>query len=100
LCPTSGLAKGSYSVSAYATPVPSETDTSDNTRSGGLVFVSIAGDINADRKVDLKDVFPVGKAFGSVPEDPKWDPNLDINSDGVIDLKDYFIVCKKYGQSW
>jgi parallel beta-helix repeat protein len=100
LCPTSGLAKGSYSVSAYATPVPSETDTSDNTRSGGLVFVSIAGDVNADKKVDLKDVFAVGKAYGSRLGDPRYDPNLDINNDGIIDLKDYFIVCKNYGQSW
>jgi len=100
LCPTSGLAKGSYSVSAYATPVPSETDTLDNTRSGGYVFVSIAGDVNADKKVDLKDVFAVGKAYGSRLGDPRYDPNLDINSDRIIDLKDYFIVCKNYGQSW
>ena len=100
LCPTSGLAKGSYSISAYATPVPSETDTSDNTRSGGYVFVSIAGDVNADKKVDLKDVFAVGKAYGSRLGDPRYDPNLDINSDRIIDLKDYFIVCKNYGQSW
>jgi parallel beta-helix repeat protein len=99
-CPTSSLAKGSYSISAFATPVSSETDTSDNTSVGGLVSVSIAGDVNADRKVDLKDVYAVGKAYGSRPQDPNWDPNLDINSDGIVDLKDYFVTCKNYGQSW
>lgn len=99
-CPTLGLAKGSYSVSAYATYVLGEIDTSDNTRSGGRVFISIAGDINEDKKVDLKDVFAVGKAYGSRRGDPKYEPNLDINSDGIIDLKDYFVVCRNFGQLW
>ena len=60
----------------------------------------IPGDINGDRKVDLKDVFAVGKAYGSVVGDPRYSPNLDINDDGKIDLKDYYTTCKNYGKSW
>jgi PKD repeat protein len=55
-------------------------------------------DVNGDGKVDLKDVFRVGRAYGSSPGDPDWDPVCDFNHDGIIDLKDYFPVCKHYGE--
>jgi hypothetical protein len=51
-----------------------------------------------DCKVDLKDVFLAGKAFGSIPGDAKWSPYADVNHDYKIDLKDYFAVCKKFGK--
>jgi hypothetical protein len=51
-----------------------------------------------DCKVDLKDVFAAGKAFGSVPGDAKWNTNADLNHDYKIDLKDYFAICKKFGK--
>jgi parallel beta-helix repeat protein len=57
-------------------------------------------DINHDLVVDLKDVFTTGKAYGSEPGMPKWNPHCDINEDGKVDLKDYFTVCKNYGKSW
>jgi hypothetical protein len=51
-----------------------------------------------DCKVDLKDVFAAGKAFGSVPGDFKWNAVADINRDYKIDLKDYFGIAKKFGK--
>ena len=97
---TTGFARGNYTISVVADPVANETDVADNTFVGGWVLVTIPGDINADRKVDLKDVFAVGKAYGSVAGDSRYKPNLDINGDGKIDLKDYFTTCKNYGKSW
>lgn len=97
---TTSFIKGNYTVKAYAWPVTGETNTADNTRVGGWVFESIAGDINCDRKVDLKDVFAVGKAYGSVPGNTKWVPECDLNSDLIVDLKDYFATCKNYGKTW
>jgi outer membrane protein assembly factor BamB len=97
---TTSFAKGNYTISAYAWPVPGETNTADNTYTNGTVLVTIPGDVNGDRKIDLKDVFAVGKAYGSVVGDPRYNPNLDINGDGKIDLKDYFTACKNYGKSW
>ncbi len=47
----------------------------------------------------MKDVFVVGKAYGSVPDHPKWDPICDINNDEKVDLKDYYIACKNYGKA-
>jgi outer membrane protein assembly factor BamB len=105
------LAIGNYTISAYASPVPGETDTSDNYRTDGEVYVSIPGDVNGDGKVDLKDVYAVGKAYNSIRGEydglywhsPIRDccphsPNCDINDDGKIDLKDYYITQKNYGK--
>jgi hypothetical protein len=99
---------GTYNISAEASTVPGETDTSDNTLTVGTVGVSLKGDVIGaagipgipDRKVDLRDVFAIGKAFGASIGDPKYNPNLDINDDGKIDLKDYFTTCKNFGKSW
>jgi hypothetical protein len=51
-----------------------------------------------DIKVDLKDVYAAGKAFGSFPGHPKWNSVADINKDYKIDLKDYYAICKKFGK--
>ncbi|MEM2294229.1 MAG: ABC transporter substrate-binding protein [Candidatus Bathyarchaeia archaeon] len=97
---TSGFTKGNYTIRAEAEPVPGETDTADNTLMDGWIFISIAGDVNADCKVDLKDIFAIALAYGAYPGHPKWNPNLDINNDKKIDLKDYFAAAKQYGATW
>ncbi len=97
---TTGKAKGNYTITANATILPGEIDTADNNLTDGWVFITIVGDVNGDRKVDLKDVFGVALAYGSFPGHPKWDPNLDINSDLKVDLKDYFAATLNYGESW
>jgi len=101
---TAGWAKGNYTISAYAWPVPGETETTDNMLSDGWVFVAMVGDVNGDNKVDVKDVYAVAKAFGTSKEGPNppgrtYEPNCDINDDGKIDIKDYYIVCKHYGET-
>lgn len=47
-----------------------------------------------DCKIDLKDLFSCGKAFGSVPGDTKWNALANINLDYRIDLKDYFAIAQ------
>ena len=95
---TSGIAKGNYTISAYAEPVPGETDTTDNTLVDGVLYVGIPGDINADGKVDMKDIGSICMAYGSYPGHPKWNPNADINDDGKVDMKDIGYACMHYGQ--
>ncbi len=94
------LAKGNYTISAFVPPLPGEIDVADNTLVDGWIIITIPGDINGDGKVDLKDIFAVGKAYGSVISDPRYIPNADINGDGKIDLKDYFISCLNFGVKW
>jgi hypothetical protein len=106
---TTGFAKGNYTISAYAMPVPGETDTADNNFTGGWVIVSIVGDITGalnvypDGRVGLVDVYKVAMNFGTnapptLPNwDPYWGPVCDINNDGTVNLKDYYAVCLNFG---
>lgn len=42
---TTDFAKGNYTISAYAEPVPGETDTADNNFTDGWIIVAMVGDI-------------------------------------------------------
>jgi hypothetical protein len=95
---TTGVARGNYTITAHANPVPGETDTTDNIFIDGIIYVGIPGDVNADGKVNVKDIFAVAKAFGSQCGQPKYDPNLDINGDCKINVKDMFTTAKNFGQ--
>jgi len=88
---TSGYAMGNYTISAFSI---------NNTFVDGTVLVTWIGDINGDKKVDLKDVFAEAVAYGSNLGSPKYSPNLDINDDDKIDLKDYLSTVVNYGKEW
>jgi len=96
---TTGFAKGNYTISAQAIPVPGETDTTDNTYTNGVVTVATVGDIVPDGTVDIYDLVTVAKAYGSGPGDPNWNPNADINGDDIIDIFDLVLVAKHYGET-
>jgi parallel beta-helix repeat protein len=98
-----GFARGNFTIWAYALPVPGETHTTDNDCTSGIVAVVMIGDIDADGKVDIKDVYKVALTYGTSLEGPNppgrtYEPNCDINGDDKIDVKDYYIVCKHYGE--
>jgi hypothetical protein len=95
---TTGFTKGSYTISAYAWPVPGETDTADNTCMGGIVTVTIPGDLNGDFKVSLADLVTLAIAYGSRPGDTRWNPNADIDGNSVVGLSDLVILANHYGQ--
>ncbi len=60
---------------------------------------SCMGDLNADGKVDMKDIAIVAKAYGSLPGDSNWNSNADINGDNKVDIKDIAMIAKKFGES-
>jgi outer membrane protein assembly factor BamB len=108
---TAGYPYGNYTVSAYAWPVPSETDTADNNCTGGWTYVSIIGDLTGgtpnlldfvpDGKVDMKDIGVVARFFGqNVPPAPA---NCDMTgptqgvSDGKIDMRDIGLAARHFG---
>jgi parallel beta-helix repeat protein len=95
---TSGFALGNYTISAYAWPVPGETDTTDNNMTGGMVLVTLVGDVNGDRKVRVDDILAVATAFGSNWGEPKYSPNLDINDDRKIRVDDVLAAAQHFGQ--
>ena len=97
---TTDLSLGEYTISAKALPVPDETDTADNTYTYGTFLVTIPGDVNDDRRCDMKDIYLIIKAFNSKPGQPKWNPECDINNDGVVDMKDLYIAIRNFMKSW
>jgi parallel beta-helix repeat protein len=96
---TTGFAKGNYPISAYAWPVQDETDTGDNALTDGVVYVGVPGDVDANHKVEVKDILMLAKAYGTNPQSPNWNPNLDVNGDDKVDIKDILIAAKNYGKT-
>jgi len=56
----------------------------------------ILGDVNGDNSVDINDLTRIGEAYGSTPQNPKWDEDTDLNRDNVISAPDLFIVGRNY----
>jgi hypothetical protein len=95
------VAKGTYSMTVIAEPVPNEIDTADNTCSGSSVFVTIPGDVNGDRRVNIFDIVLVASLYmTSQAEDPRYNPNCDIEGDGDVDLFDMVLAAGHYGEVW
>jgi Dockerin type I domain len=61
---------------------------------GGLV-----GDVNADGKVDLKDLLLVARAMGSTASTRRWNSACDLNGDGKISFIDLFLVLRNLGKT-
>lgn len=105
---TTGFAKGNYTITAKATPLPSETDITDNNFTDGWVIVAMVGDITGgspnpwdfipDGKVDITDVAVTAMLFGVNYPDPDYETNCDINNDLKIDIFDVAIVAKHFGE--
>jgi len=96
---TTGFAKGNYTISAYATPVPGETHIADNTFTASQpVYVVLPGDGDCDGDIDVYDVVMITSIYGSKKGDPNYNPNLDWYEDGTINIYDVVIATSRYGQ--
>ena len=59
----------------------------------------VLGDVNADGKVNCKDLWIIIKALGSVPGRPRWNQYCDLNGDNKITLRDLCIAFNHLGQT-
>jgi outer membrane protein assembly factor BamB len=92
---TTGFALGNYTISAYAWPVPGETNTADNNFTcTGNVRVTIPGDVTGDGVVDIYDLRTVACYFDVTDHDPQWTAawTYDLNGNGVIDIYDLVLI--------
>jgi hypothetical protein len=90
---TTGLAYGNYTLSDNVPPA--------NTNfTGGVVTVTIPGDVEGTGKVDMSDIVSLCKAFGSTVGQPNYNPNCDIENNGRIDMGDIVIACANFGQHY
>lgn len=95
---TTDLPKAKYNFTAIASPVPGETDTSDNTRESWIV-ITVQGDINGDGTVNILDSITMGKSFFATPIAPNWNPNADLNNDNIVNILDAIIVAINFGRT-
>jgi parallel beta-helix repeat protein len=100
---TAGFAAANYTISASASTVTNELNTSNNNLSDGTVKITKAaylGDINGDGKVDLADLKLLQQAFGSTPTSPNWNNgSADLNKDGVVNALDLEMLSQNFGKS-
>lgn len=87
-----------YTVRVEVSPVPGEEDIEDNTFVDGWIIITIPGDVDADKDVDLYDVVKICSVYGSKKGDLGYDPYFDVNGDEKIDLYDVVIACACYGE--
>jgi hypothetical protein len=99
---TTGKAYGNYTITAYATPVPNEANTTNDNCTVGLVAVSIIGDINGNGSVNLQDLVLLANAYGSTRALPnaRWNPNADIDNNGKVGLTDLCLLGIHYEQHY
>jgi len=96
---TTGIAYGNYTISAAADTIPEETDTTDNYHTDGTVLVTIAGDVNGDKIVNVIDLTIVSLAYGNFKGEPDYNPVADINEDGIVDMRDLAMVARNLGKT-
>ena len=83
-----GLPRGNYTIlSANVTPVPGETDTTDNT-CACWILVTIVGDVDGNRRVDVVDQRLVQLGMFTMPGYPNWNSNADVDGNGRVDVTD------------
>ncbi|UCG45448.1 MAG: hypothetical protein JSV58_01310, partial [Candidatus Bathyarchaeota archaeon] len=96
---TAGFGHGDYGISAYATPLPYETDLDDNTYTDGMIRVTIPGDVNGDGNVNIVDLTIVAIAYGSFRGELDYNPDADIVENYVVDMQDLVIVARHLGEA-
>jgi PKD repeat protein len=97
---TSGSAKGNYMIRAVSDIMTNETDTADNDVNAGYIVLTLAGDVDGDRDVDIFDIVRMASIYGVAFPDPSYDPNSDIDGDRDIDIFDIVAAAGNYGDSW
>ena len=97
---TESFMLGNYSSSIFTRTLFNETHVLGITYSNGWVVVTIPGDVDGDKDVDIFDIVPVADAYGSEEGQPAYNPNCDIDGDGDVDIFDVVIAAGNYGESW
>jgi parallel beta-helix repeat protein len=59
----------------------------------------LLGDLNHDGATNILDVVILGKAYGSYPGHPRWNPDADFNGDSLINILDAIILASDFGKT-
>jgi hypothetical protein len=96
---TSGLVKGWWMVTAVV-ECSGDIEASDNSLADGVILVTLPGDVDGDKDVDIFDMVAMAGSYGSEEGDPSYVPNYDIDDDNEIDIFDIVAAASHYGENW
>jgi hypothetical protein len=96
---TLGFARGNYTMKAEASAVAGEVYVGDNVRIEGDVVVKLLGDVDGSCFVEVRDLWAVGKAYGSIPGSPNWNEEADLNGDNAVNRTDVSSLSGNYGST-
>ena len=91
---------GLYMLGSMVSICPGETDTSDNIYYGPYVTVAFKADIDVDGIVGISDLVVAAEAFGSNPEDSRWNSNADVNEDNYVGIDDLILIVRDFGKTY
>ena len=105
---TTSFALGDYPIMANASTVQYETDVADNTLVADPVTVTVIGDVNRDRVVNVLDLILIANHLGHTQGDGHVEytvdwykcMNTDLNWDGQHNILDLIIAANHLGQHW
>ncbi len=73
------------------------THTADE---GSVIVIStVTGDVNGDGRVDTLDLAAVAIAFGSRPDNPRWNPEADLDRNNAVNILDLLCVIFNCGKT-
>lgn len=88
-----------YTLSATADTVPGEPNTANNTLIYGNIYIMLAGDVNNDGIVNIKDIAALcvtSHAFNAFSGYAHYIPYMDIDASGRIDMRDVLIIAMNF----
>jgi hypothetical protein len=97
---TTGWTMGNYIISSDVAISSEDANASDNSLVDGWVFMTISGDVDGDRDIDIYDVVKITAIYWSQVGDPEYKCNSDIDGNGIIDIYDVVKCTSHYGESW
>lgn len=97
---TTGLAKGNYTLKSIISAVPGEYDTDDLTLIKGSFLVTLPGDVDGNKNVNIFDIVKMAGVYGKNYPNPKYDPVCDLDNNGMINIFDIVMAAGNYGKSW
>jgi parallel beta-helix repeat protein len=91
--------RGAYQISAQANRLPGETDmqAQDDLLAFGKVKVTVPGDVDGDRDVDIYDIVKLASVYGAGIGQSGYFANGDIDGNGMINIYDVVIASSRYG---
>jgi hypothetical protein len=78
----------------------SEDDETNNSLDKNGITVTIIGDINGDRTINILDAVIMSKAWDAFPTDGWWNIKADINHNGEVSIADGTRLGIHWGESW